>query len=70
MDIATYRKTEGLSMEAFGALVGKSKGHIHQVESEMRCSAKMALDVERVTNGAVDAAALNDEIASARRAAA
>lgn len=70
MDIATYREKHGLSLEAFGALVGKSKPHIHQIEREMRCSAKLALDIERVTSGEVDAAALNDEIALARKAAA
>lgn len=70
MDIATYRDKHSLSLEAFGALVGKSKPHIHEIERTMRCSAKLALDIERVTGGAIDAAALNDEIASARKAAA
>lgn len=70
MDIATYRDKHGLSLEAFGALVGKSKPHIHEIERTMRCSAKLALDIERATNGAVNAAHLNDEIASARKAAA
>lgn len=68
--INQYRTAEGLTLEAFAALVGKSKGHIHEVESTMRCSAKLALAIEDVTNGAVDAASLNDEIATARRAAA
>lgn len=70
MDIASYRSTHGLSLEAFGALVGKSKGHIHEIESTMRCSAKLALAIEQATGGQVDAADLNDEISSARRAAA
>lgn len=70
MDIATYRKNNDLSLEAFGTLVGKSKGHIHEIESTMRCSAKMALAIEEVTGGQVDAASLNDEIALARKAAA
>jgi DNA-binding transcriptional regulator YdaS (Cro superfamily) len=70
MDISAYRSERGLSLEAFGAMVGKSKGHIHEVESTMRCSAKLALAIEEATEGAVDAASLNDEIANARKAAA
>lgn len=70
MDIATYRQTNDLTLEAFGALVGKSKPHIHEIERTMRCSAKLALEIERVTGGAVNAAHLNDEIAEARKAAA
>lgn len=67
--INQYRKDAGLSLEAFAALVGKSKGHMHGVESTGRCSAKLALEIERVTNGAVNAASLNEEIAQARQAA-
>lgn len=70
MDIATYRTENGLSLEAFGALVGKSKPHIHEIESTMRCSAKLALAIEAATDGQVNAADLNDEIALARKAAA
>lgn len=70
MDIATYREAEGLTLEAFGALVGKSKPHIHEIERTMRCSAKLALEIERVTEGKVSAADLNAEIAEARKAAA
>lgn len=70
MDIATYREKHGLSLEAFGALVGKSKPHIHEIERTMRCSAKLALAIEKETKGQVNAAHLNDEIANARKAAA
>lgn len=68
--ISQYRDEHGLTLEAFGQLVGKSKGHIHEVENTMRCSAKLALAIEAATGGAVDAASLNDQIASARKAAA
>jgi transcriptional regulator with XRE-family HTH domain len=68
--ITDYRKAKGLTLEAFAALVGKSKGHMSEVESAMRCSAKLALAIEAATHGEVDAARLNDEIALARRAAA
>ena len=64
--ISQYREAKGLTLEAFAALVGKSKGHMHEVEANMRCSARLALDIESVTDSEVDAAALNDEIAQAR----
>lgn len=68
--ITQYRAANGLTLEAFGALVGKSKGHVHEIERTMRCSAKLALAIEAATGGQVNAADLNDEIAFARKAAA
>lgn len=70
LTITQYRKANGLTLEAFAALVDKSKGHMSEIESTMRCSAKLALAIETATGGQVDAASLNDEIASARKAAA
>jgi DNA-binding transcriptional regulator YdaS (Cro superfamily) len=67
--ITNYRKDAGLTLEAFASLVGKSKGHMHEVETTMRCSSKLALDIERVTKGAINAASLNGDIAQARLAA-
>jgi len=66
MTISEYRGDRGLSLEAFGLLIGKTKGHVHAIESEGRCSAKLALKIEEVTGGKVDAASLNEEIAAAR----
>jgi DNA-binding XRE family transcriptional regulator len=70
MTLSEYREKHGLSLEAFAERVGKSKGHIHAVEKENYATAKLALAIERETEGAVDAAFLNPEIAEARRAAA
>lgn len=70
LTINQYRAAHGLTLEAFAALVDKSKGHMSEIENTMRCSAKLALAIEAATKGEVDAAALNDEIASARKAAA
>lgn len=66
MTISEYRTAHGLSLEAFGLLIGKTKGHVHAIESDGRCSAKLALEIEKVTGGQVDAASINDEIAAAR----
>jgi transcriptional regulator with XRE-family HTH domain len=70
MTLSEYRAAKGLSLEAMGGLVGKSKAHIHAIENGERCSARLALAIERETRGLVDAASLNSEVAEARRAAA
>lgn len=70
MTLTDYRQKNGLSLEQFGALLGKSKGHIHSIEKGNYASAKLALEIERVTDGAVSAAFLNPQIAEARKAAA
>ena len=70
MTLTEYRKKHGLSLEAFGALVGKSKGHIHAIERSNRATASLALAIEQVTGGQVNAAFLNSSIAEARRVAA
>lgn len=70
MTISEFRKANSLTLEALGGLIGKSKGHVYAIEQTGRCSAKVALAIERVTRGAVDAASLNDEIAEARQIAA
>ena len=70
MTLTEYRKKHGLSLEAFGELVGKSKGHIHAIEQNNCATAKLAMAIEKATNGEVNAAFLNSSIAEARRAAA
>lgn len=70
MTITAYRTLKGLSLASFGAMIGRSKGHLHEIERTNRCSAELAMEIERVTEGAVDAASLNDAIADARKAAA
>jgi DNA-binding transcriptional regulator YdaS (Cro superfamily) len=70
MTITEYRKARNLSMEQFGALLSRSKGHMSEIERLNRCSAKLALEIERQTAGQVSAASLNDEVAAARRQAA
>lgn len=69
MDIAGYRKDHSLTLEAFAALVGKSKGHMHEVEQSMRCAADLALAIEKVTDGAINASDLSDTVRLARETA-
>ena len=70
MTLTDYREKHGLSLEQFGELVGRSKAQIHAVEKGNYATAKLALAIERATEGAVNAAFLNPEIAEARKAAA
>lgn len=57
-------------MEAFGALIGRSKSHMSEIERTNSCSAKLALEIERQTGGEVNAASLNEDIFAARKQAA
>lgn len=70
MTLTEYREKHGLTLEQFGALVNKSKAQIHSIEKENYATAKLALEIERQTNGLVDAAFLNPQVADARKAAA
>ena len=69
MTLSEWRTKNGLSLEELGKKLGKSKGHMHAVEKTNNTTARLALDIERLTAGEVDAAFLNPEIAEARRKA-
>lgn len=71
MTISEYRKSLGLSQEAFAALFDlKSKGQISEIEKANRCSPELALAIEAHADGAVDASSLNAVVAKAREQAA
>lgn len=72
MTILEYRtKQLKMTQEAFAAALDfKSKGFISDIEASNRCSAKVALAIEAHSNGLVDAATLNEDVAAARRVAA
>lgn len=70
MTLSAYLKQHGLTLEQFGVRVGRSKAQIHEIQKRNYAPAKLALAIERETNGEVDAAFLNPEIAQARKAAA
>lgn len=66
--IVQYRKSLGLTQEAFGALFGlKSKGQVSEIERMDRCSADVALAIEAHSNHRIDAALLNETVAAARQ---
>ena len=67
MQIADLRTELGLSLEAFAAKVGiQSRGRMSVIERENRCALRVALAIERLSDGRVDAAGLCEEVRAAR----
>jgi DNA-binding XRE family transcriptional regulator len=69
MTIQELRKSLNLSQEAFAKTVGlTSKSYVSELESadEPRCSVKVALEIERLSGGAISAASLNPDVALIR----
>jgi transcriptional regulator with XRE-family HTH domain len=69
MTIAAWRDKHGLSLEALGEMLGKSKSYVWEIEQNNRAPVKLALAIERLTRGEVKAESLNIQIAEIRRAA-
>jgi len=65
MQIADLRKELGLSLTDFAERVGlSSKGYASQLErGEVTCSVKIALEIERLSNGRIAASGLNPDVA-------
>lgn len=69
MTIAELRAELGLSLEAFAERVGlASRGRMSVIERENRCSLDVALKIEALSDGRVDASSLSDDVRAARHA--
>lgn len=70
MQIAELRAELGLSLEGFAQLLGlNSKGYVHALEGENpRCSVKVALDIEKISDGRISADSLNPDVGLVRNA--
>lgn len=67
MDIAALRSELGLSLEEFAGRIGlASRGRMSVIERENRCSLEVALKIETLSGGRLDAASLSDDVARAR----
>ena len=67
MNIADFRSELGLSLESFAAQLGlQSRGRMSVIERENRCSLEVALKIEELSGGRVDAASLNSDVRAAR----
>jgi transcriptional regulator with XRE-family HTH domain len=68
LTIAGLRKELGQSLEEFAQTLGlKSKGSASEIETTGRTSLRVALTLETLSEGRIDAAELNDDVALARR---
>lgn len=68
MKISAFRKDVlGLSQEEFARQLGlSSKGHISDIERLNRCSPKIALEIERLSEGRISAAEISPAVALVR----
>jgi DNA-binding transcriptional regulator YdaS (Cro superfamily) len=71
MKIADFRKgVLGDCQEAFARRLGlSSKSHISAIEQANRCSPKLALEIERLSEGKVNAAEICPDVALVRQEA-
>jgi DNA-binding transcriptional regulator YdaS (Cro superfamily) len=70
MKIAAFRKDVlGLSQEDFALRIGlSSKSHISEIERANKCSPKIALEIERLSEGKVSAAEISAAVRLVRSA--
>ena len=64
--VAALRAEMGLSLEEFGVRIGLSKGNASILERGGPCSLRVALALETLSGGRLDAARLNADVAAAR----
>lgn len=66
--VADLRKERGETLEEFArALAIASKGRLSEIERGADCSLPLALKLEAISSGRLDAAALSPAVAAARR---
>lgn len=67
LTIAALRTELGLTLAGMADLLGLSSlGHLSQIEREGRCSLPVAIKIEDLSGGRIDAAELNDHVRLAR----
>jgi ribosome-binding protein aMBF1 (putative translation factor) len=67
MSIRTFRKAKGLRLTELAAAIEVTKGYLSTIETGGACSQAVALRLEAYSNGELDAAALSQAVAAARR---
>ena len=66
--IKDLRRELDLSLDEFARRVGlTSKSRVSEMENSGTCSLPVALAIERLSEGRIDAATLNADVAAARR---
>jgi len=64
--VASLRAEMGLTLSAMGARVGLSKSQMHEVERTNSASPVVALAIESLSDGRIDAARLNEVVRLSR----
>jgi DNA-binding XRE family transcriptional regulator len=68
LTVAGLRAELGLTLAEMGERVGLSKSQMHDVEKSDRASLRVALEIERLSGGRIDAADLNEDVRASRNA--
>ena len=66
--VRALRKALGLTLAEMGERCGISKSQMHEVERAGRASLPVALAIEALSEGRIDAADLNEDVKAARHA--
>lgn len=66
LSIADLRRELGLTLAEMGERVGLSKSQMHDAEAKNRASLGVALRIEELSGGRIDAAAINEDVRLAR----
>ena len=68
--VRALRLARGETGEQFGRLIGLSKGKVSELEAgKFSCSVAVAIAIEAISGGQIDAASLNADVAAARATA-
>lgn len=68
MKISDLRKSLGLTQEQFAQRVGlASKGYVSELEASGKCSVRVALEIERLSEGRIAAETLNPDVGLVRQ---
>lgn len=69
VSVAALRAELTLTLAEMGERIGLSKSQMHEVERTDRASLRVALAIEELSGGRIDAAALSDDVRVARHGA-
>lgn len=70
LTIAALRTELTLTLQELGERIGLSKSQMHEVEQSNRASVRVAVALEELSGGRIDAAGLNEDVRLSRHGAA
>ena len=69
LTIAALRTELGLTLQELGERIELSKSQMHEVEQSNRASVRVAVAIEELSGGRIDAAGLNEDVRLSRHGA-